>query len=356
MSSGLHDWSVEDRLLVERCQEGDIAAFGQLYERHYPRLVRFVRRRMHERDFIEDLVHEAFAKALAALPELRNPARFYPWLTVIARNLIIHHRKGRGKVSAMAEVDAGHTEGPDAELMRRIELDDLERALQRVHTRHRDVLYMRERQGLSYDDMAAALGTPATTIPPLLFRARQALRREYLAITEEERKLHGLGAGLLLVLHRLRARATRYTVWLPEASTLCASAACVAIGVGALVAGMGGGGAAASADHHSTVVLDGADLPPSTVVATAPPGGFTGGGPPSSQNPGPAVATPESTVIGIAEWSRDRSQYRRNHERAREMPIYQEVGPVWFSADPGAMRRDIESSLRGDTDWMEGGS
>ena len=76
-----------DRALVERCQAGDSAAFGNLYARYYERLLRFCLRRLNDRHEAEDAAQEAFARAWKALPRFAGDKRFYPWLTVIAGNI-----------------------------------------------------------------------------------------------------------------------------------------------------------------------------------------------------------------------------------------------------------------------------
>ena len=76
-----------DRALVERCQAGDSAAFGNLYARYYERLLRFCLRRLNDRHEAEDAAQEAFARAWKALPRFAGERRFYPWLTVIAGNI-----------------------------------------------------------------------------------------------------------------------------------------------------------------------------------------------------------------------------------------------------------------------------
>ena len=76
-----------DRALVERCQAGDAAAFGNLYARYYERLLRFCLRRLNDRHEAEDAAQEAFARAWKALPRFAGERRFYPWLTVIAGNI-----------------------------------------------------------------------------------------------------------------------------------------------------------------------------------------------------------------------------------------------------------------------------
>ena len=59
-----------DRVLVERCQAGDSAAFGNLYARYYERLLRFCLRRLNDRHEAEDAAQEAFRARLEGTPAL----------------------------------------------------------------------------------------------------------------------------------------------------------------------------------------------------------------------------------------------------------------------------------------------
>ena len=67
-----------DRALVERCQAGDAAAFGNLYVCYYERLLRFCLRRLNDRHEAEDAAQEAFARAWKALPRSRASGAFIP--------------------------------------------------------------------------------------------------------------------------------------------------------------------------------------------------------------------------------------------------------------------------------------
>ena len=99
-----------DRALVERCQAGDSAAFGNLYARYYERLLRFCLRRLNDRHEAEDAAQEAFARAWKALPRFAGERRFYPWLTVIAGNICTDmlRRRSRSTPTDDMELTAQH--------------------------------------------------------------------------------------------------------------------------------------------------------------------------------------------------------------------------------------------------------
>ena len=175
-----------DRRLVEAWQAGDHRAFDDLYEMYFDRLRAFCQRRVGDPAEAQDLAQEAFVKALQALPRLTGERRFYPWMTVIASRLCIDHHRKRSRVEPSDEVDLGSVDdGHDARFSLQADLGNLDRALARLGPRHVEVLELREREELSYDQIADRLGVPHSTVEALLFRARRALRREFHLVSAE---------------------------------------------------------------------------------------------------------------------------------------------------------------------------
>jgi RNA polymerase sigma-70 factor (ECF subfamily) len=197
-----------DRTLVERCQAGDSAAFGNLYARYYERLLRFCLRRLNDRHEAEDAAQEAFARAWKALPKFAGERRFYPWLTVIAGNICTDVLRRRSRSTPTDDLELGAYQpvgGIGAETSEELILAAVDgqlvnRALDRLSTRHRHVLAMREGEGWSYQQMAEHEGVEIGTIETLLWRARQALKREFNVLSESKAALAGflVGAGALV--------------------------------------------------------------------------------------------------------------------------------------------------------------
>jgi RNA polymerase sigma-70 factor (ECF subfamily) len=173
---------MRDQALVERAQEGDLDAFSELYTRYFRRLVRFSAKRVGDFHEAEEIAQEAFARAYRALPTFAGERRFYPWLSVIASRLCIDalRRRGRVEVGEIGEgefVDAGF-ERLDAEG----DLATLTVAMGNLSGRHREVLELREREGWSYQHIADHYHVSLGTVEALLWRARRALRREFMAL------------------------------------------------------------------------------------------------------------------------------------------------------------------------------
>jgi RNA polymerase sigma factor (sigma-70 family) len=197
-----------DRALVERCQAGDSAAFGNLYARYYERLLRFCLRRLNDRHEAEDAAQEAFARAWKALPRFAGERRFYPWLTVIAGNICTDmlRRRSRSTPTDDLELTAQHPVGVVQEdtseelVLAAVDGELVHRALDRLSTRHRHVLAMREGSGWTYQQIADHEGVEIGTIETLLWRARQALKREFAVVSESKEALAGflIATGALI--------------------------------------------------------------------------------------------------------------------------------------------------------------
>jgi RNA polymerase sigma-70 factor (ECF subfamily) len=194
-----------DRILVERCQAGDTGAFGSLYTRYYERLLRFCLRRLHDRHEAEDAAQEAFARAWKALPKFAGERRFYPWLTVIAGNICTDTLRRRSRSTPTDDVDLGArlpigasaNVSADELLIASVDGELVHKALDHLSVRHREVLAMREGSGWTYQQIADHEGVEIGTIETLLWRARQALKREFNVLSESKGALAGffLGAG-----------------------------------------------------------------------------------------------------------------------------------------------------------------
>ena len=232
-----------DRSLVELCQAGDQGAFGDLYSRYYQRLLRFCIRRVGNVHEAEEITQEAFARAFSAMPRFAGERRFYPWLTVIASRLCVDsHRRG-ARSEPTAEVDLGTIDGGQQQIIDNVDLSYLATAMNQLGPRHREVLELRETHGWSYQQIADHYNVTMGTVEALLFRARKALKREFLALAGPEARLAGLpliGAVYRAAAH-LRARINDLGVQVAPA------AAAGAMSVAAIAGGFAGHSGAAAA-------------------------------------------------------------------------------------------------------------
>lgn len=181
---------MDDAEVIRRVRAGDADAFGVLVEKYGARISRLVRGFMRHEQDVQDVVQDAFLKAFSRLDRFDGRSAFYTWLYRIAANTAMDHNKkvrrrppalpleaprededGRSGLSLPARGPSPLQGAMSAELRRRI--DD---ALDSLPDVYREVVVLREMEGLSYDDMARALGISRGTVESRLFRARERLR------------------------------------------------------------------------------------------------------------------------------------------------------------------------------------
>jgi RNA polymerase sigma-70 factor, ECF subfamily len=196
-----------DRLVVSRAQAGDRRAFDDLYLRYYRRLYRFCLRRVHDAHEAEDVAQEAFARAWRALPSFGGERRFYPWLSVIASHLCTDVIRRRTRSTPVAEFHPGDVasaeDGGEELVVAAADGVLAAQAFARLSERHRRVLDLRERSGWSYQRIADHEGVGITAVETLLWRARQALKREFAALGGIEGSGAAIAGGVF-TLARLR--------------------------------------------------------------------------------------------------------------------------------------------------------
>jgi len=178
---------LQDAELVERALRGQTDAFAILFDRHAPRVYALAYHLIGDRTEAEDIAQDAFLQALRALPTLREPGSFGAWLTRIATNaafVVARQRKNlpRAELSdvvADTYPDATRWGSPEAMGLAGEDQRLVRAALDRLAPSHRAALTLREIGGLSYAEIATALGLTRGAVEALLFRARARFRAEY---------------------------------------------------------------------------------------------------------------------------------------------------------------------------------
>lgn len=180
-----------DRELLAQSVLGDRGAFGEFVARHEAPLWRFARALAHDEAEAEDVLQQTFVAAWRAAGELeRDDGR--AWLLAIARREAAHLARRRGARSERERSleELGECAGfgdacatPEEASARLEEEGLLERALARLAPREREILVLRELEGLSGAEAAGLLGLTVTAEKARLHRARLALAAELRTLT-----------------------------------------------------------------------------------------------------------------------------------------------------------------------------
>jgi RNA polymerase sigma-70 factor (ECF subfamily) len=192
-----------DLQLVRRVQHGDKRAFELLVQKYQRRISRLLSRMIREPADVEDVAQEAFIKAYRALPGFRGESAFYTWLYRIAINTAKNHfaAQGRRAPTVVANDIEDQESGEDAVFLSDTATPDsvyqskqvglaVNRAIEQLPEDLRTAIVLRELEGLSYDEIAAAMNCPVGTVRSRIFRAREAIAQELrplLGTTDEKR-------------------------------------------------------------------------------------------------------------------------------------------------------------------------
>lgn len=160
MTAPVPEFQSSDQDLIERWRRGDEAAAAELVRRHARAVAQFLAGAGAGSD-LEDLVQEAFFRAFRRIDTFRGGASFRTWVMAIASNALkdMKRRERRRVRLDPLDHDAPHHDTP-YEAARTRELERrFEEGVGRLPPMQRDVFLLRAQQGLSYEEIAAALGT-----------------------------------------------------------------------------------------------------------------------------------------------------------------------------------------------------
>ncbi len=180
---------VDDWELVARAQAGDMGSFGDLVARYQTPITHFCLRMAGSKQDAEDLAQETFVRLYRHLHRVAPQAKFSTMLFGIARNLTLNHlrdskRRGRGVTQplegqALAE---RASERPDEQARLAEIAAALEQGIAQLSEDHREVLVLREIQGMDYEGIAKVLKCRKGTVKSRLARAREQLRLRLMAL------------------------------------------------------------------------------------------------------------------------------------------------------------------------------
>ncbi|MBA3710508.1 MAG: sigma-70 family RNA polymerase sigma factor [Planctomycetes bacterium] len=170
---------IDDRALAQRARDGDHAAYTQLVAHYSDRLHAMLLNLVNgDRDLAAEFTQEAFVRAFDRLDQFEGFSSFYTWLYRLARNRAIDllERK-RPLALANEHLDQAGTSPSPLDAVAENDLCvHVRAAMARLSAPTRELLLLREFDGLDYADIAAALEVPLGTVKSRLNRARADLR------------------------------------------------------------------------------------------------------------------------------------------------------------------------------------
>ncbi len=169
--------------LVARSKAGDADAFGAIYDRFQPEIVRYLTYRTRSAEVAEDLAQQVFLKAWQAIPRFEDRGvPFKAWLYRMAHNQMVDYFRTRRPTTDLEGVELPEEAEAEQRVLVRETNDRLRDAMDRLSEDHREVLTLRFLLEKSAREAGEVMGRKEVTIRGLQMRALQALRREIEAI------------------------------------------------------------------------------------------------------------------------------------------------------------------------------
>ena len=182
-----------DRLLVDRFKGGDASAFDEMVSRYWDRIFSMVNQLLRNPQDAEEVTQDAFIRAHRGLANFRGDSAFSTWLYQIATNLARNRywywwRRKRDKSvsfdapmgpdndTTLAEMIPAEVETPDDITVSREFVARIGKGMERLGTKHREILVLRNIKNMSYEEIAQVLGISVGTVKSRIARARESLR------------------------------------------------------------------------------------------------------------------------------------------------------------------------------------
>jgi len=169
------DLDVNEAVWIRRCKRGHRRSFEPLVRRYGPRAYGFALGKVKDPEEAKDLSQEAFLRAYRAIDRFDESRPFYPWLVTILRNLCISYLRRRRPTISIEELPPAKQVSKTKALSPELRLT-LKQALESLSESDREIVALKDFQGLTYNEISAILNVPRGTVQSRLYYVRRRLR------------------------------------------------------------------------------------------------------------------------------------------------------------------------------------
>jgi len=187
--------NLDEMELISRCQQGEQEALKEIFDQYNKKVYRIAYGVVRQREEALDIVQEVFIKLYRSIGDFKGKSKFYTYLYRMAMNTAIDHARRMRKFPVLSldeiegfqpsEVDEKR---PDNILLRKEFEEKMKEALEKLPPDQRMALIFREVEGLSYQEMAEAMGCSFGTVMSRLHYARKRLQEFLRNYGEEEKR------------------------------------------------------------------------------------------------------------------------------------------------------------------------
>jgi len=173
----------EETEMISRCQRGDQEALKEIFDKYHKKVYRIAYGVVRQREEALDVVQEVFIKLFRSIKDFKGRSHFYTYLYRMAMNTAIDHKRKAGKQFMSSLDEEGSFEpsevaekGPERILLQKELEEKVKLAMDKLPDEQRAALIYRDVEGLSYQEMAEAMGCSIGTVMSRLHYGRKRLQ------------------------------------------------------------------------------------------------------------------------------------------------------------------------------------
>lgn len=177
-----------DREILERIKNGEISAFEKIYEKYKNQLYRFCFRMISDKETALDIVQDVFLKLYENINSIEPNSSLSALLFKMARNKCLNFIRDKKEKIDTEQIEINSNFEIEKEFEIKETQERLMKVLDLIGDEYREILILREWNGLSYADIAEVLNTTIPAVKSKLFKARKKLTEIYKKLYGDEEK------------------------------------------------------------------------------------------------------------------------------------------------------------------------
>jgi RNA polymerase sigma-70 factor (ECF subfamily) len=195
----------EETEMISRCQQGDQEALKEIFDKYHKKVYRIAYGVVRQREEALDIVQEVFIKLFHSIKNFKGRSHFYTYLYRMVMNTAIDHARKTGKQTISSLDQEGSFQpsddlekGPERILLQKELEEKVKLAMDKLPAEQRAALIFRDVEGLSYREMAEAMGCSIGTVMSRLHYGRkriQELLKDYVEMNGQSRGTSTVSKG-----------------------------------------------------------------------------------------------------------------------------------------------------------------
>jgi RNA polymerase sigma-70 factor (ECF subfamily) len=197
--------NLEETEMISRCQRGDQEALKEIFDKYHKKVYRIAYGVVRQREEALDIVQEVFIKLFHSIKNFKGKSHFYTYLYRMVMNTAIDHARKTGKqIISSLDVEGSFQpsddleKGPERILLQKELEERVKLAMDKLPAEQRTALIFRDVEGLSYQEMAEAMGCSIGTVMSRLHYGRkriQELLKDYVEMNGQSRGTSTVSKG-----------------------------------------------------------------------------------------------------------------------------------------------------------------